>query len=271
VNDPGMTDTTEVKASIKLRFNNSGGETNVINRSLQLTKKKVKLEFKALDGMLKMKDAEGKQTSLSMKCADLDKHIPLLLGVQSSILENVIFCHQEESSWPMLEGAVLKKKFDDIFESTRYTKALETFAKTKKEYQLIAKDHKAEMMEFGAHLQAVNQYKQELNNCDENQRKYNEDLAELNSKLENNRAKSDSINEELHRCQEKMNQLNDMQQKSLELDTRIAERKSNIQQERTESDKDLLDLMENFGSAMQQKSGKYSLYYIIYYPFIFLL
>ena len=33
--------------------------------------------------------------------------------------------HQEESSWPLQEGAVLKKKFDDIFESARYTKALE--------------------------------------------------------------------------------------------------------------------------------------------------
>lgn len=37
----------------------------------------------------------------------------------SAILESVIFCHQEESNWPLQEGATLKKKFDDIFESTR--------------------------------------------------------------------------------------------------------------------------------------------------------
>jgi len=39
------------------------------------------------------------------------------------VLESVIFCHQEDSSWPLQEGAVLKKRFDDIFDSARYTKA----------------------------------------------------------------------------------------------------------------------------------------------------
>ena len=41
---------------------------------------------------------------------------------QRAILESVVFCHQEESSWPLQDGATLKKKFDDIFEATRYTK-----------------------------------------------------------------------------------------------------------------------------------------------------
>jgi len=35
----------------------------------------------------------------------------------------VIFVHQEESNWPLAEGQVLKKKFDDIFAATKYTKA----------------------------------------------------------------------------------------------------------------------------------------------------
>ena len=48
--------------------------------------------------------------------------MPELLGVSKAILESVIFCHQEESSWPLQEGSVLKKKFDDIFDSARYTK-----------------------------------------------------------------------------------------------------------------------------------------------------
>ena len=37
-------------------------------------------------------------------------------------MENVIFVHQEESNWPLSEGAILKKKFDDIFSATKYTK-----------------------------------------------------------------------------------------------------------------------------------------------------
>ena len=125
VNDPGMTDSSEVKAQIKLRFNNSAGEVNVISRSLQLTKKAKTMAFKALDGLLRMKSGgggggagAGKYTSLSMKCAELDKMVPELLGVSPPIIENVIFTHQEDSSWPMADGATLKKKFDDIFEST---------------------------------------------------------------------------------------------------------------------------------------------------------
>ena len=72
-----------------------------------------------------------------------------------AILENVIFVHQDDSNWcalsaawcrparmssllsprracrPLAEGAVLKKKFDDIFAATKYTKALETIRKLK--------------------------------------------------------------------------------------------------------------------------------------------
>ena len=51
----------------------------------------------------------------------MDAEIPQLLGVSKAVLENVIFCHQEDSYWPLAEPAALKKKFDDIFEATRLT------------------------------------------------------------------------------------------------------------------------------------------------------
>ena len=53
--------------------------------------------------------------------------------MSKAILENVIFCHQEESSWPLAEPSVLKKKFDDIFAATKYTKALDELKSIKKE------------------------------------------------------------------------------------------------------------------------------------------
>lgn len=34
----------------------------------------------------------------------------------------MIFVHQEDSNWPLAEGQVLKKRFDDIFAATKYTK-----------------------------------------------------------------------------------------------------------------------------------------------------
>lgn len=57
---------------------------------------------------------------LSYRCADIDREIPALMGVSKAVLENVIFVHQDEANWPLQEGAVLKKKFDDIFSATRF-------------------------------------------------------------------------------------------------------------------------------------------------------
>ena len=56
---------------------------------------------------------------ISTKCAEMDTEIPHLLGVSKAVLENVIFCHQEDSYWPLAEPGALKKKFDDIFEATK--------------------------------------------------------------------------------------------------------------------------------------------------------
>lgn len=51
----------------------------------------------------------------------MDSEIPQLFGVSKAVLDNVIFCHQEDSYWPLAEPSTLKKKFDEIFEATRWT------------------------------------------------------------------------------------------------------------------------------------------------------
>lgn len=57
--------------------------------------------------------------------AAVDELVPQLLGVSPAILDAVIFCHQDESLWPMSEPSALKKKFDDIFAAKKYTKAMD--------------------------------------------------------------------------------------------------------------------------------------------------
>lgn len=39
-----------------------------------------------------------------------------------AILEHVVFVHQDDSTWPLGEPSTLKKRFDDIFAATKYTK-----------------------------------------------------------------------------------------------------------------------------------------------------
>lgn len=106
--------------------------------------------------------------SQSYRCSDIDKQIPELMGVSKAVLENVvwdcrdsfffffpsptsliqsckIFCHQEDSNWPLDEPASLKKKFDDIFASTRYTMALDAIKKQQKHHNGLVKETKLKL------------------------------------------------------------------------------------------------------------------------------
>jgi len=50
-------------------------------------------------------------------------------------LNYVIFCHQDELNRPFDQGKLLKERFDEIFDSARFNKALETISKLQKELQ----------------------------------------------------------------------------------------------------------------------------------------
>ncbi|EJT98707.1 hypothetical protein DACRYDRAFT_101755 [Dacryopinax primogenitus] len=134
VHDPKMANEKEVKAQVRLRFYAANGTRMLATRNLSVTQKKTGLTMKTLEGILGTADeARGKRSTISTKCAEMDIEIPRLLGVSKSVLENVIFCHQEESYWPLAEPAALKKKFDDIFEATKYTKALDSIKSLRKD------------------------------------------------------------------------------------------------------------------------------------------
>lgn len=115
-----MSDSPYVKAQVRLRFKNVNNQTMSITRSLSVTVGKNSYTHKTLEGVLAAVDPQtGELAAISAKCAELNIEIPNHLGVSHAILDNVIFCHQEESNWPLSEPGVLKKKFDEIFASTR--------------------------------------------------------------------------------------------------------------------------------------------------------
>ncbi|KAF8416491.1 hypothetical protein EV426DRAFT_418222 [Tirmania nivea] len=110
-------------AQVKLSFKSTDGAKVVCTRSLQVTMKANSRSQKTLEGQL-LVVKNGERTTLSSKVADLNGVMLQYLGVSKAILEYVIFCHQDESLWPMSEPATLKKKFDDIFEAVKYTNAI---------------------------------------------------------------------------------------------------------------------------------------------------
>ncbi|KAK9406581.1 DNA repair protein RAD50 [Crotalus adamanteus] len=125
VHDPKVANETDVRAQIRLQFHDVNGELVAVQRSMVCSQKGKKTEFKTLEGII-TRIKHGEKVSLSSKCAEIDREMIAALGVSKSVINNVIFCHQEDSNWPLSEGKALKQKFDEIFSATRYIKALET-------------------------------------------------------------------------------------------------------------------------------------------------
>ena len=118
-------------AQVRLKFKSTSQAEMVATRSLQLTVKKATRTQKTLEGSLSM-NKNGERTVMSSRVAELDLILPQALGVSRAVLDSVIFCHQDESLWPMSEPAALKKKFDEIFEALKYTKAIENIKQLRK-------------------------------------------------------------------------------------------------------------------------------------------
>lgn len=219
VHDPRSSGQTQVKANVKLRFTSRAGESLVVVRSMEVTQKKKNLQFKQLDGVLRMMDrSTGQRVSLSHKCSELDRQIPNLLGVSKAILDSVVFCHQEDSSWPLQEGAVLKKKFDDIFDSTRYTKALESVRKTEKEMLAKCKEYKTDLAGLASHQHAAKGFRSDLD-------KHNENLEELEQEKKD-------IKTTIQQAEEDMQAFSDIVMKVDQLQDEIRNTQTLLEQQR---------------------------------------
>merc|ERR1711962_126293 len=135
-----------VRGQIKLMFYDPKGEKTIATRSAEVTQKQKALQMKTLYATITRIDSRtGEKTQLSSKCADFEMEMTQVLGVSKAILNNVIFCHQEDSNWPLDEGKRVKEKFDAIFSATKYIKCLESISKLRKEKKAEVK-HKEELI-----------------------------------------------------------------------------------------------------------------------------
>ncbi|KAI2471364.1 hypothetical protein F4781DRAFT_420729 [Annulohypoxylon bovei var. microspora] len=106
IHDPKLCGEREVLAQVKLKFNVPPETTYVVTRNLQLTVKKTTRSQKTLDGTL-LTNYAGEKTSTSSR----------VMRVASAILDS---------------PSALKKRFDEIFEAMKYTKAIDNLKMLKK-------------------------------------------------------------------------------------------------------------------------------------------
>ncbi|KAI0771249.1 hypothetical protein BD413DRAFT_604552 [Trametes elegans] len=227
VHDPKIANEKEVKAQVKLRFFAANGARMVVVRNLSVSvSKNGTLKMKTLESILAASDENtdriGKRGVISTKCAELDAEIPHLLGVSKAVLENVIFCHQEDSYWPLSEPAALKKKFDDIFEATKYTKALDNIKALRKERMadlkaeterlqslLREKEHadklKTRIGEMNTLIASLTSEYEQLRAAYDQQVRSNQHLNETGSKFREIYMKVDQLNQRKEQYKEELN------------------------------------------------------------------
>jgi DNA repair protein RAD50 len=115
------------------------------------------------------------------------------------------------------EGAVLKKRFDDIFDSTRYVKALEELKDQKKKYVAKVKDHKTELAKLEAHKHAAVGLRMDLDTC-------RQGLSDISDEVE-------EYNKLIAIEQEKARECNKIIEKDIDVHDAIEEKKNLMSQE----------------------------------------
>ncbi|KAF7792625.1 hypothetical protein EIP86_003722 [Pleurotus ostreatoroseus] len=268
VHDPKIANDKEVKAQVKLRFRAANGQRMLAVRNLSVTTKKTgALTMKTLETILALDtekpkggaadeiEPSNKRAVISSRCAEIDTEIPNLLGVSKAVLDNVIFCHQEDSYWPLAEPSILKKKFDDIFEATKFTKALDSI-------KSLRKDRVAELKAEKERLEGLSREKAHAD-------KLHDRISSLTSDIANKEIGYDAMREEYEllvianqkfydsatKFREIFMQVENLQEKKKHYQQELDDARENLQ-EMSDPDEVLLERVRNFDLHISQQKHK---------------
>lgn len=190
VNDPAIADRLLVNAEIKLGFISVDGKLMTVTRNMQLNRKRAVRgsslaanTFKSLEGQLAV-IANGHKTSYSTKNLELDSRVPLYLGASKAVLEYVIFCHQDDSLWPLSEAGILKKRFDEIFEALKFTKALDNLKLIRKDMATNIKFIEQSVQHSKVDQARAQKIRERLHDSTQMAEKFSLEIAQLTVQIE---------------------------------------------------------------------------------------
>ncbi|CAJ2499907.1 Uu.00g027600.m01.CDS01 [Anthostomella pinea] len=252
IHEPNLCNEREIMAQVKLKYMVAPETTYVVTRSLQLTVKRTNARSqKTLDGSLWSRH-HGETNSLSNKDIVLNTKVPETLGVGAAILDAVIFCHQDESLWPMSEPAALKKRFDEIFEALKYTKAIDNIKTIRKQH-----GEKLTKLKLEEGTNKVNKDKGER--CEERMTALSDEIEQLRLQCEETLEQMEEAEQNAKELHEQANNflriVNDLQSKTDELRYRrktLEESKARME-ELSESDEQLRDDL----AQHQERAARY--------------
>ncbi|KAL3678836.1 hypothetical protein R1sor_021792 [Riccia sorocarpa] len=252
IHDPKVAGETETKGQIKLRFKTSAQKDVVCIRSFQLTQKGAKMEFKAIESVLQtINPHTGEKVCLSYRCADMDREVPALMGVSKAVLENVIFVHQDDANWPLAEASVLKKKFDDIFSATRYTKALEVIKKLHKDQNQEIKMYKLKLENLQTLKDAAFKLRDSIEQDNQKASHLRSQINEYEGKIREAQKKREMLESCLEQIRSLQNQIQVKEAKRETLLKLKAQQFKDLEEENEDTDEELATWQAQF----QEKVG----------------
>ncbi|XP_044014819.1 DNA repair protein RAD50 isoform X2 [Aphidius gifuensis] len=178
--------------SDRAEFTDRKGERFIVTRAIESMRVDNTIRFKSLDNVIcKINPKTKEEIQLNHRCADMDKETTNLLGLPKAIINNVIFCHQDEANWPLEESKKLKDRFDEIFDTVEYNKALEYIHKKlipskRVEAGIIGQEKKylkARSDECRAKLGRLREFKNRKNEISETIQNWESDLEPKKERL----------------------------------------------------------------------------------------
>ncbi|CAG9786668.1 unnamed protein product [Diatraea saccharalis] len=247
VHDAKVNRSNEVSAQVKLKIVNAKDKQLEVSRSMRVTAlQKKKTKFQTLDSFLSVIDEAGKTKDISSRCADLDFVMFEELGVSKAILNSVIFCHQEDSSWPLDEGKKVKERFDEIFEADRYSNCFDRLKKIRKDYAQSLKILEIEVASLKDKKNYLDKKKLEVVNTE--------------SRISENEIKINELTEELKPVSEKLNAIVSLEKNILAFETnkeRIKTRLEHNRSQQVELKKVIKTIFEGTTQELEESISNY--------------
>lgn len=262
IHDPNIANRNIVHAQVKLAFRGFGDKSMIVQRSMQLSKKRGRAgtattnTFKTLEGQLSV-ISKGVKTTKSSKNAELDTMVPQYLGASKAVLDYVIFCHQDDSLWPLSEASVLKKRFDDIFEALKFTKVLDNLKTIRKDMATDVKLIEQSVQHLKIDKTRATKINAKLAENREKVEQFSTEIAALTVQIENHEDQANALFQSNQEYQETLSRHERLLLQEVSC-RQALDRLLNAMVPLTESDEELNQTLVNFSEIEREKAARIS-------------
>lgn len=256
VHDPKDVHETEVRAQIRLQFRDANGEPVVVQRSMQSIQRGKKApEFKTLEGVItRLKN--GEKVSVSSKCAEIDSEMISALGVSKAVLTHVIFCHQEESNWPLSEGKALKLKFDEIFSATKYVKVMENLRQVRLKQANTVKSCQMELKYLKQNKEKAQEIKELLSTKEGQLAASKESVQHIENQIDPKENRLNDIDDNLSKVMKLDNDIKALESRKKQMEDDNRELEEKMEQVFQGSDEQLQEMYKNHQFTVKKKEKR---------------